>query len=320
MSPPLVSVALATCDGARFLREQLDTVYAQTWPHLEVVASDDASTDGTAAILAEYAAARGLRHAVNPRRLGLAGNFERAIGLCRGELIALCDQDDLWKPEKLARLVAEIGDYTLIYCNPQEVLPAAGARSQAPAAEAVYRFARRHGTGRPTRHLLAENWVVSHTLLFKHELLAHALPFPPGQHFHDGWLALVASKLGGIKYIDEPLQTYREHPASLTWTARERAARNGGPLAALVSGRFRADWRAKCRGEVARLTGALRLPLLEPADRAFAQELLTYYRAGLEGGRRWAAFRSGLHVAPYIASLHGRARWKVPLRPLLGGL
>ncbi len=124
MTPPLVSVAIATWNGAKYLREQLETIYGQTGgiPEIEVVASDDASTDGTVAILAEYALSRGLRYVVNPSRLGLVRNFERAISLCTGELIALADQDDLWKPHKLATLVENLGDFTLIYCNSQEVL------------------------------------------------------------------------------------------------------------------------------------------------------------------------------------------------------
>ena len=68
---PLVSVAMATYNGERWLPEQLDSIYAQTWPELEVVVTDDASTDGTAEILERYARERGLRYEVNPERLGL---------------------------------------------------------------------------------------------------------------------------------------------------------------------------------------------------------------------------------------------------------
>jgi len=322
MPAPLVSVAMATCNGERYLREQLETIYAQTWPaagELEVVASDDASTDGTVAILAEYAARRGLRYAAHPSRLGLVGNFERAIRLCQGELVALSDQDDLWRPEKLLRLGREIGDATLIYCNNQEVLTPDGRPGRDTRTQQVVDFARAQGSGRPVRHLLAENWVVSHTLMFRRELIEHALPIPAHQPYHDGWLALVAATLGGIKYLDEPLQVYRQHEASLTYVDPAAPRRARRPLSDLFDGRFRADWRRRCEHETARLKDALGLDRLDAGERAFLADLLTYYRSGLSRGPHGSAFWSGRRIAPYVATLHGRPRWRFALRGLIGG-
>jgi glycosyltransferase involved in cell wall biosynthesis len=320
VSAPLVSVAMATYNGAQHLREQLDSIYAQTWPRLEVVATDDASADGTTAILEEYAVRHGLRYAVNRRRLGVVDNFARAISLCRGDYVALADQDDLWRPHKIERLVAGIGDHTLVYCNSQDYITPAGERALDTVFDPIFDFARLHGTGKPTRFLLAANWVVSHSLLFKRDLLAHALPIPPYQPYPDGWLALVASKLGGIKYLDEPLQIYREHPRSATYVAPGQRPGRRRSLRGLVNGEFRDAWRRRCEAETARLREALALPLLDASDRAFAEELITYYRAGLARGGRWSAFRSGLRIAPFVTALYRRPRWQVPLRPLLGGL
>jgi len=321
-TPGSVSVALATCNGERYLRQQLETIYAQTWPDLgdlEVVASDDASTDGTVAILAEYAERHGLRYAVNPTRLGLVENFERAIRLCRGELIALADQDDLWRPQKLLRLCQEIGDATLIYCNNQDVLAPNGEPAEDTRTQQVVDFARAFGSGRPVRHLLAENWVVSHTLMFRRELIAHALPIPPHQPYHDGWLALVAATLGGIRYLDERLQVYRQHEASLTYVDPQAPPRRHRPLRDFVGGRFRADWRRRCEHEMARLADAQGLARLDAGERAFLADLLTYYRSGLSRGPHGAAFWSGRRIAPYVATLHGRPRWRFALCGLIGG-
>lgn len=318
---PLVSVALATCNGERFLREQLDTVFAQTWPNLEVAASDDASTDGTVAILDEYARTRGLRYEVNPQRLGLVRNFERAIALCRGDYIALCDQDDLWKPHKIETLVSEIGGCTLIYGNIQEVLAAAGGIRIEESFEPIFRFARDYGTGKPTRYLLAENWVVSHSVLFRRELMEHALPIPPHQPFHDGWLALIASKLGGIKYLDQRLQVYREHPESFTWAEPHQRVRSTGLLRALLDGELQQSWRRRCEVETARLRDALEHPLFDAEDRGFIRELLACYGSGLAPRRRWASWRSARRVAPYVSTLYGQpGAWKFPLRGVMGGI
>lgn len=99
-----ISVAMATYNGERFLQEQLDSLGRQTLLPCELVACDDGSTDGTLDILRAFAvtAPFPVRIFVNDMRLGYCDNFLRAVELCEGELIAFCDQDDLWLPEKLA--------------------------------------------------------------------------------------------------------------------------------------------------------------------------------------------------------------------------
>ena len=320
MSAPLVSVAMATWNGERYLREQLDSIQAQSYRPLEVVVSDDASTDGTVAVLEEYAKAAGLRYVVNPARLGLVRNFERAIALCRGEYVALCDQDDLWKPQKIATLVAHLGDATLIYCNVGELLDVARQRGVESTFERINRFARAHGSGHPTRYLLAENWVVSHGMLFRRELATHALPIPGRQPFHDGWLALVASKLGGIRYLDQSLQAYRRHPGSHTFKPAKEPPSWRSFIPRFASGQFKRDWKSRCQAETARLQDALQLPLLLDADRSFIAELSRYYRSGLEPGSALASFRAGLSVAPFVATCQGRSRLWFALRGRAGGL
>jgi glycosyltransferase involved in cell wall biosynthesis len=316
VSAPLVSVAIATWNGESFLREQLDTIYAQTWRPLEVVVSDDASTDSTVGILEQYARSQGLRYVVNTERLGLVKNFERAISMASGEFIALCDQDDLWKPHKIARLVDRIGDATLIYGNIAEYIDVNGSQRYNEYSEQIARFARAHGNGHPTQYLICENWIVSHSVLFKRELVAHALPIPKHQRFHDGWLALVASKLGGVAYIDEMLQTYRHHVDSFTF-----APSSTGPAKhrwrRLLNRSFTADWRARCASETARLQDVLELKLLSAAERDFTLDLLRYYRSGLEG-HRWRSFFSGVRVSGFFVTQQGRiARWRMPLKGLI---
>ena len=98
-----ISVALCTCNGARFLSEQLVSLAEQTLRPIELVVCDDASDDGTWQLLEEFqrSAPFPVRLYRNVRRLGIAQNFEQAMLLCEGDVIALCDQDDVWLPEKL---------------------------------------------------------------------------------------------------------------------------------------------------------------------------------------------------------------------------
>src|SRR4051794_34105932 len=98
-----ISVVLTTYNGSRFLREQLESVVAQTRPPDELVARDDGSDDETPAILEEFAdrAHFPVRLELGTSRLGSTPSFERALGLCTGDVVALCDQDDVWRRDKL---------------------------------------------------------------------------------------------------------------------------------------------------------------------------------------------------------------------------
>ena len=96
-----ISIAMTTFNGGMFLREQLESIYNQTKVPDEVVVCDDGSTDDTIAILEEYKETKGLKLYVNGVQLGVNQNFYKAISLCTGDYIALCDQDDVWLPKKL---------------------------------------------------------------------------------------------------------------------------------------------------------------------------------------------------------------------------
>ncbi len=289
---PLVSVAIATYNGAPYLRAQLDSIYAQTYQPIEVVVTDDGSTDGTLDILAEYRDRYGLRFFQNEGTLGLVKNFERAIALCRGEFMALCDQDDLWKPEKLAVMVAALGDRTLVYDLGHENLLADGTLITLTHPPAQRRFRERYGTGTPTHRLLASNWVVSHNILFHRELVAAALPFPPHQPFHDAWLAIAATKLRGICFIDRGLTIYRKHPASVTYRLEQAATSQK------VAARQRE--RAAIAAEIQRLESLQTHPLFDDPDRRFMGQLIGHYRDRLGKGWHWRACGFALRYADYF--------------------
>ena len=103
-----VSVALCTYNGTRYLKDQIDSIASQTRVPHELVVCDDCSSDDTVKILEAFAsrAPFPVRLSVNPTNLGSTKNFAQAIALCRGDIIALCDQDDVWHPAKLERLAS----------------------------------------------------------------------------------------------------------------------------------------------------------------------------------------------------------------------
>ena len=112
-----ISIAIATYNGERFLREQLDSLYQQTRVPDEIIVCDDCSTDNTVSILEEYHQKYGLTYYVNPTSLGVNKNFFKAISLCTGDFICICDQDDIWMPNKIETLYDAIKKYDNSQCN-----------------------------------------------------------------------------------------------------------------------------------------------------------------------------------------------------------
>ena len=200
---PFVSIALATYNGERFLAEQLESLVNQTYPKLEIIVSDDGSTDKTVSILERYAAIHPqIRIYQNTGKSGVTNNFQHAIRHCEGVFIALADQDDIWLPGKIEQLVNGIGTASLIY-HDSLLIDEAGRSLQTTAVDKGY-------TGNDPVVFLLKNIVSGHACLFKRELLEEALPFPAAI-CHDWWLAAVAADNDGIKFLPEVLVHYRQH-------------------------------------------------------------------------------------------------------------
>jgi len=204
MTNKSVSIAMATYNGERYLREQLDSILNQTYNNLEIIICDDLSNDKTIEIIKEYQKLDSrIQLYINETNLGFKKNFEKAISLCTGDFIALSDQDDIWKKNKIEVLIDNIGRYDLIHSaacfideNSKTISPLWIKQDNFK-----YSFAK----------LIFGNTITGCTLLFKKELLKEFNPIPSGEKYHDWWLALLASKNNGIKYFDEPLIYYRQH-------------------------------------------------------------------------------------------------------------
>ena len=107
----MISIAMATYNGEKYLAEQLDSILAQTVQDFELIVCDDCSSDSTAEILSRYAEKDSrIKIFVNEKNLGFVKNFEKAVSLCSGEYIALSDQDDVWFAGHLEILLRNIKD------------------------------------------------------------------------------------------------------------------------------------------------------------------------------------------------------------------
>jgi len=207
---PLVSIAMCTYNGAEFLIPQLDTLVNQTYQFVEIVVVDDCSTDGTFGILTAYAEKYPrFRIYQNENNLGFIRNFERAVSLCNGQLIALCDQDDLWHPQKIELQVNAIGDNIFIY-HDSEFIHEDGSSMNKKMSDLMNLYR----GGQPDAFLFF-NCISGHTILMKRILIDFPLPLKK-ELFHDWWLAYAATNIGEIDFIPQCLVKYRQHGNSET--------------------------------------------------------------------------------------------------------
>jgi len=167
------------------------------------------------------------------------------MSLCGGELIAPCDQDDVWFPEKLSSLAGAIGNHTLAYCD-SELIDQQGR----PLGLAVSDSRAMLSTDDPALLTMA-NCASGHSMLFRRSLLDRALPVPDC-FFYDWWLATVAAGCGGIVFYDRKLVSYRQHRGNITRLfgepTVESGPRRGGRWQRLLDVRWRIEEIAKLPG------------------------------------------------------------------------
>lgn len=219
MELPLVSIIVSTYNGEQFIKSQLESLLKQTYRNIEIVISDDASTDGTRSILLQYASLSKFTILLNKENAGFIRNFERGILLAKGVYIALCDQDDIWLPEKIEKLCRFIGDYSLVYCD-SKLIDEKGEDLGKKVSDI-----KRMYTGTDARGFVITNIVSGHAMMFKKEILPYAMPLQT-DIFHDEWLAVHAAVLNGIIYLDQPLTLYRQHAKNVTQIVMNKRLRS----------------------------------------------------------------------------------------------
>lgn len=218
-----LSVALATWNGQRWLPELLDSLAGQSRLPDELVVCDDASSDGTRAVLDDFAATApfAVRRTDSDTRLGPVRAFERALGATAGRMIALCDQDDRWDREKLCILEAALAthDTVLAFCDAELIDEAGGATGDRLWRQLGFNRRQRDSlVSSPPGPILRHAVTSGCTMLLRRHVLGVALPFPSALDLvarpvlHDRWLSLVAGCLGKVVPIPQPLVEYRLHP------------------------------------------------------------------------------------------------------------
>jgi glycosyltransferase involved in cell wall biosynthesis len=223
-----VSVALCTHNGERFLREQLDSLIAQTRRPDELIICDDASNDATGDIIQKFAreAPFPVQVQINLSALGTVKNFENAIGSCKGDLVFLCDQDDVWLPEKIDLLEQHFNTESrtdLFFSNARLVDHQTRPELRDLFAEIGFdqRKQRLVKNGRALDVMLRANYICGATMAFRASFKQLLLPIPEfGPLIHDGWIALLLSAVGKVSFQRQPLISYRLHDRQQMGLAR----------------------------------------------------------------------------------------------------
>lgn len=215
-----ISVVMATYNGERYLKEQIQSVLLELLPGDELIIVDDNSQDGTFEILGSLNSP-GVFVVRNPVNLGVSATFEFGLALSNNDLIFLCDQDDVWLPGKRAAFVSVFDEdpAVSVVISDAEVIDGCG-QLIAPSFMAT--------KGGFVGGVLATVWrnrYLGCAMALRRTLLAAALPVPRYIPMHDMWFGVVGRMTGKVVYLPTPLLMYRRHSGNVSPSSRQSLLR-----------------------------------------------------------------------------------------------
>jgi glycosyltransferase involved in cell wall biosynthesis len=214
----MVSVCMATYNGEKYVREQLDSILSQLKPDDEVVVSDDSSSDSTVDVIKSIPDKR-IRLSVGNTFRDPIKNFQNCLKLAMGDYIFLSDQDDIWLPEKYSKMMALLSEYDLVISD--SIIVDEQLKEIEPS------FFRFFGSGKGLLKNMARSAYYGSCMAFNRKLLERSLPFPDTQEIgHDLWIGLVGEMTGKVLFYKEPLLLYRRHASAFTHTGLSKSKRN----------------------------------------------------------------------------------------------
>lgn len=222
------------------MQEQLDSLLAQTYKPLEIIISDDGSSDSTRRIIEHFSDANPGRVKLveNSERQGLNNNFMNAYRSAAGEYIFPCDQDDIWKQDKVERLISEIGDSDMIYSD-SILISESGSELHKRRSDIVNMV-----TESELIYFIFGNCVAGHSMMFRRSLLDVMYPYD-AQVPNDWWITWAATCRNGIRYLDWGSVYYRQHESNVSDPLRKR--RGGRKRDSLAKNRARIEWMGLLR-------------------------------------------------------------------------
>ena len=209
----MISVCIATYNGEKYIQEQLNSILPQLQEHDEIIISDDGSTDGTIEQIRQIGSP--LIHIYkNTGEHGYTRNFENALSLAKGEYIFLCDQDDIWQPDKVNVCLKALEQYDYVVHDAMPVDADGNKLADSFCALRKSRFGF-------WPNLIRFSYIGC-CMAFRRKLLNKALPFPKNQQLctHDNWLYMVGTAFFKARFINRQLILYRRYGsnASSGWS------------------------------------------------------------------------------------------------------
>ena len=206
----MISVCIATYNGSLYIKEQLQSLLLQLSISDEVLVADDGSTDNTVDVINAIGDPR-IRLIAAGGNLGVVKNFERILLVAEGEYIFLCDQDDIWLPNKVTESISLLKNGVTLVVTDCRVVDC-----DLNVINSSFFELRKSGPG-----LFKNIWKNSYLgccIAFNRILLARALPFPANIPMHDIWLGCIAEVYGSVKFLPKQLSLYRRHTCAKTPT------------------------------------------------------------------------------------------------------
>jgi glycosyltransferase involved in cell wall biosynthesis len=201
----LVSIVMCTYNGQEYLDEQIESVLNQDYPNFELIVVDDHSIDKTWELLESWQKkSNRIKIFRNEVNLGYNKNFERAIQLASGDFISICDQDDIWLPQKISKTIDAFTDKNIILAHCRSV------RLENNDLKFYKAKLHHHFEGNDTRKLFFFNQVMGHDMVFRKELVSKIVPIPQGMSY-DWWIAVIATCYGTVVSVEDYLVYHRIH-------------------------------------------------------------------------------------------------------------
>ena len=198
----MISVCIATYNGEKYIKDQLDSILVQLKADDEVIISDDSSTDKTIEIIKSLNDKRIVLYA-NQKFKSPIFNFENSLSYAKGDYIFLSDQDDIWVANKVQVMKSFLVDFDLVLSN-TDIIDANGNILKKS-------FYKMNGSQKGLLKNMVKNSYLGCTMAFNQKILQKSLPFPKDLAMHDWWIGLIAEIYGETYFIDEKLIHYRRH-------------------------------------------------------------------------------------------------------------
>lgn len=228
MNNPSIAVVMTTYNGERFLAQQVESLLTQTLKPDTIIICDDLSSDKTVEILEQFKKSHGIQYYVNETRLGVVANFKKAVSLASSaDYIALCDQDDIWLPEKLEKSFLELSSIddgitpAMIYSDLIVIDQQNNVLNPSLTNEM--------GTDK-YRHclstLLFGNFTLGCTIFMNRPMGNLFADIPVNPVFnHDAWITLIAFSFGKAQCLPEASILYRKHETNVTFAHHKKSTR-----------------------------------------------------------------------------------------------